>query len=179
MSYYAMQCITATTLGYVYINSVTCVGTDGIVYRMIITKTPFIIPSRLEWFGLLLMIGFVGFVSQILLTLGLQRESAGRASMAIYTQACASTYHRRWWLILYPDCVRYGVPVYILPHDSLVAFHARYMSNLIIGLVRRGEREALFRIRHALSLIRRPKRRRRKSKPSKILSAWMAMIMIM
>ena len=53
---------------------------------MLVTKTPFIIPSRLDWFTLLIMIGILGFIAQILLTLGLQRESAGRATMGVYTQ---------------------------------------------------------------------------------------------
>jgi drug/metabolite transporter (DMT)-like permease len=54
--------------------------------RMIVTKTPFVIPSRLDWFGLLILIGTLGFVAQILITMGIKREAAGRASMAVYTQ---------------------------------------------------------------------------------------------
>lgn len=102
MCYYAMQCIIATTLG------------------MIITKTPFIIPSRLEWFSLLLMIGFVGFVSQILLTLGLQRESAGRASMALYTQIVFATtlqfifFHMTpSWLSILGTCLILSCALYV------------------------------------------------------------------
>jgi hypothetical protein len=78
---------------------------------MIVTKTPFIIPTRLEWLALLAMIGIFGFIAQVrlvssfatqtkfgtslgnsfylvqvLLTMGLQRETAGRGSMAVYTQ---------------------------------------------------------------------------------------------
>ena len=53
---------------------------------MMVTKTPFIIPSRLDWFSLLIMIGILGFIAQILLTMGLQRESAGRATIGVYTQ---------------------------------------------------------------------------------------------
>jgi len=56
------------------------------VVGMIATKTPVVIPTRIDWLALLLLIGIFGFVAQILLTLALQRETAGRSSMAIYTQ---------------------------------------------------------------------------------------------
>jgi hypothetical protein len=32
---------------------------------MIITKTPFIVPTRLEWLGMLVMIGIFGFFAQV------------------------------------------------------------------------------------------------------------------
>ena len=51
-----------------------------------VTRTPFVIPSRPDWFSLLILIGILGFIAQVLLTMGLQRETAGRATMAIYTQ---------------------------------------------------------------------------------------------
>jgi hypothetical protein len=35
---------------------------------------------------MLIMIGIFGFFAQILLTMGLQRETAGRGTMAVYTQ---------------------------------------------------------------------------------------------
>ncbi|KAF5319494.1 hypothetical protein D9619_008739 [Psilocybe cf. subviscida] len=58
---------------------------------LIINKTPFIIPNRLEWLGMLAMIGIFGFVAQFLLAMGLQRETAGRGSMAVYTQVIFAT----------------------------------------------------------------------------------------
>lgn len=69
------------------------------------TRTPFVIPTRTEWIGLLLVIGTFGFFGQVrtppphsqpdyvykdvqspqmLLITGFQREAAGRASMGIY-----------------------------------------------------------------------------------------------
>lgn len=33
--------------------------------RLIINKTPFIIPNRLEWLGMLAMIGVFGFIAQV------------------------------------------------------------------------------------------------------------------
>jgi len=53
---------------------------------MIGTKTPVVIPTRIDWLAMLLMIGVFGFVAQVLLTMALQRETAGRSSLAIYTQ---------------------------------------------------------------------------------------------
>lgn len=58
---------------------------------MIATKAPFIVPTRLEWLGMLIMIGIFGFFAQILLTMGLARETASRGSMAIYTQIVFAT----------------------------------------------------------------------------------------
>jgi drug/metabolite transporter (DMT)-like permease len=53
---------------------------------MVILRQPFVFPTRLAWLGLLAVIGILGFGAQILLTMGFQRETAGRASMALYTQ---------------------------------------------------------------------------------------------
>ncbi|KIM44306.1 hypothetical protein M413DRAFT_378913 [Hebeloma cylindrosporum] len=61
------------------------------IIGMIVTKTPFIIPTRLEWLALLALIGVFGFVAQVLLTMGLQRETAGRGTMAVYTQVVFAT----------------------------------------------------------------------------------------
>ncbi|KAG5641444.1 hypothetical protein DXG03_005218 [Asterophora parasitica] len=56
------------------------------VIAMLIQRTPIVVPTELAWLGLLLMIGIFGFLAQILLTLGLQRETAGRGTIAVYTQ---------------------------------------------------------------------------------------------
>ena len=71
---------------------------------MIIMRTEFILPLRLAWIAMLLMIGIFGFFAQVrhqsshsravltsylrqtLLTMGLQREAVGRGTMAVYTQ---------------------------------------------------------------------------------------------
>ncbi|KAF7328954.1 Aldo-keto reductase [Mycena venus] len=53
---------------------------------MAILREPFVVPTRLAWLGLLAVIGILGFGAQVLLTMGFQRETAGRASMAMYTQ---------------------------------------------------------------------------------------------
>ncbi|KAF8063350.1 hypothetical protein FPV67DRAFT_238487 [Lyophyllum atratum] len=56
------------------------------VIAMIIQKTPIVVPTEVEWLALLILIGVFGFIAQVLLTMGLQRETAGRASTAVYTQ---------------------------------------------------------------------------------------------
>ncbi|TFK38437.1 hypothetical protein BDQ12DRAFT_683662 [Crucibulum laeve] len=54
---------------------------------MLATETPFIVvPTDIEWLVMLLMVAFFGFFGQILLTMGLQRETATRGTMAVYTQ---------------------------------------------------------------------------------------------
>ncbi|KAG6853265.1 hypothetical protein C0991_005590 [Blastosporella zonata] len=58
---------------------------------MLITKTPLVIPTDFQWLGMLIMIGVFGFAAQALLTMGLQRETAGRGSIAIYTQIVFAT----------------------------------------------------------------------------------------
>ncbi|KDR72929.1 hypothetical protein GALMADRAFT_252278 [Galerina marginata CBS 339.88] len=69
--------------------SVLCVAISSI--GMIANKTPVIIPTRWDWLLLLFLIGIFGFVAQTLLTMGLQRETAGRGSMAVYTQIVFAT----------------------------------------------------------------------------------------
>ncbi|KAK0502356.1 integral membrane protein DUF6 [Armillaria luteobubalina] len=58
------------------------VGTIG----MIVMRAPLVIPTQLSWGTLLAVIGFLGFFAQVALTMGLQRETAGRGTIAIYTQ---------------------------------------------------------------------------------------------
>ncbi|KAF8906965.1 EamA-like transporter family-domain-containing protein [Gymnopilus junonius] len=53
---------------------------------IIINKTQIVVPTQLDWLALLIMIGIFGFGAQTLLTMGLQRETAGRGTMAVYTQ---------------------------------------------------------------------------------------------
>ncbi|KAF8883013.1 hypothetical protein BD779DRAFT_898081 [Infundibulicybe gibba] len=62
---------------------------------MIATKSPFIIPTRLDLLGLLILVGIFGFTAQVLLAMGLQRETASRGSLALYTQVVFSTIFER------------------------------------------------------------------------------------
>ncbi|KAF8883037.1 hypothetical protein BD779DRAFT_899142 [Infundibulicybe gibba] len=53
---------------------------------MIATESPFFIPTRLGWLGLVALIGFLGFIAQILLAMGRQCETASRSTLALHTQ---------------------------------------------------------------------------------------------
>jgi len=74
-----------------------------------INNTKIVIPTRLEWLSLLAVIGILGFLAQvngfeanhfvtlrandiqILLTMGLQRETASRGSLAVYSKIVFAT----------------------------------------------------------------------------------------
>ncbi|KAI0367898.1 hypothetical protein BV20DRAFT_999743 [Pilatotrama ljubarskyi] len=62
---------------------------------MLIMRTPVVIPMRWEWLLMLLLIGIFGFIAQVLLTMGLQRETAGRGTMAVYVQIIFATIFER------------------------------------------------------------------------------------
>ena len=53
---------------------------------MIILRVQVVFPRRWDWLAMLIMIGIFGFIAQVLLTLGLQREAVGRGTMAVYVQ---------------------------------------------------------------------------------------------
>ncbi|KZT65695.1 DUF6-domain-containing protein [Daedalea quercina L-15889] len=69
--------------------STQCVLVSAI--SMLVLRTPAVLPRRLEWVGMLLAIGLCGFSAQMLMTTGLQRETAGRGTMAIYVQIIFAT----------------------------------------------------------------------------------------
>ncbi|KAJ3562036.1 hypothetical protein NP233_g9827 [Leucocoprinus birnbaumii] len=58
----------------------------GASIGMIMAETPFVIPTRPEWLAMLVMIGIFGFFAQILLTMGLARETASRGALGMYSQ---------------------------------------------------------------------------------------------
>ncbi|KAI0629271.1 DUF6-domain-containing protein [Trametes polyzona] len=65
---YSTQCVIFTTIA------------------MLALRIPVVIPTQWEWLAMLLLIGLFGFTAQFFLTAGLQRETAGRGTMAIYAQ---------------------------------------------------------------------------------------------
>ncbi|KAH9939623.1 EamA-like transporter family-domain-containing protein [Epithele typhae] len=60
-------------------------------FVMLVTQTPVVVPLRWDWLAILLFIGLAGFVAQTLLTMGLQREAAGRGTIAVYGQIVFAT----------------------------------------------------------------------------------------
>jgi drug/metabolite transporter (DMT)-like permease len=58
---------------------------------MVGLRMPVIIPTRWEFLLFLAIIGIFGFMAQALLTMGLQRETAGRGTMGVYIQIIFAT----------------------------------------------------------------------------------------
>ncbi|KAG8813676.1 hypothetical protein FRC17_001464 [Serendipita sp. 399] len=56
------------------------------VIGMILLRIPIVLPTSLVFAGLMVSVGLFGFIAQVLLTLALQREAAGRASLGMYIQ---------------------------------------------------------------------------------------------
>ncbi|KZT65694.1 DUF6-domain-containing protein [Daedalea quercina L-15889] len=69
--------------------SIQCVIVSALI--MVVLRTPVVLPVRLDWLGVFLAIGFCGFIYQMLFTMGLQRETAGRGTMAVYIQIVYAT----------------------------------------------------------------------------------------
>ncbi|KAL1748201.1 hypothetical protein HDZ31DRAFT_60574 [Schizophyllum fasciatum] len=72
---------------------------------ILITKTKLVIPTSVEWLALLGVIGVCGFIAQVLLTMGLQRETAGRGSLALYTQIVFATILERTFFKVAPSAL--------------------------------------------------------------------------
>ncbi|KAI0740153.1 hypothetical protein C8Q76DRAFT_706953 [Earliella scabrosa] len=83
----------AHTLHNLVAYSTLCVVVTTI--SMIAMRIPVVIPTRWDWLLTLLFIGLAGFGGQVLLTLGLQRETAGRGSIAVYGQIVFATFFER------------------------------------------------------------------------------------
>ncbi|KAG8738350.1 hypothetical protein FRC10_006957 [Ceratobasidium sp. 414] len=67
----------------------------GATIGMLVTRTSWVLPTRWTWLGMLLLIGLFGFLAQLLLTLGLRRETASRGSLALYVQIVFSLVFER------------------------------------------------------------------------------------
>lgn len=66
-----------------------CVIVSSIL--ILVTRTEIVVPMQWLFVAILLAIGVLGFMAQVLLTLGLQRETAGRGTMAVYVQIIFAT----------------------------------------------------------------------------------------
>ena len=53
---------------------------------MLIFKIPVMWPNNISWVLLMVGVSLCGFVAQLCLTTGIQRETASRASLGTYTQ---------------------------------------------------------------------------------------------
>ncbi|KAG8692199.1 hypothetical protein FRC08_009945 [Ceratobasidium sp. 394] len=77
ISYFSLWCVIVATIG------------------MPVAHTEWVLPTRWTWLGMLLLIGLFGFLAQLLLTLGLQRETASRGTLALYVQIVFSLVFER------------------------------------------------------------------------------------
>ncbi|KAF8883042.1 hypothetical protein BD779DRAFT_899798 [Infundibulicybe gibba] len=99
---------------------------------MITTKSPFVIPTRLDWLGLLMLIGVFGFIAQILLATGLQRETASRGSLALYTQVIFSTIFERIFFKSIPSALSVCGTLIILTSAFYVILTKKKDSNAVV-----------------------------------------------
>jgi len=88
---------------------------------MITLRVPFVFPTRIEWLALLIMIGIFGFLAQVLLTMGLQRETAGRGTMAIYVQIIFASILERVFFHVVPSALSLTGTVIIMGSAIFVA----------------------------------------------------------
>ncbi|KAI0919827.1 hypothetical protein AcV5_001792 [Taiwanofungus camphoratus] len=65
------------------------------IAMIFIVRSELVFPTRIVFLFMLLAIGFCGFGGQMLMTMGLQRETAGRGTMAIYVQIIFATVYDR------------------------------------------------------------------------------------
>lgn len=66
------------------------------VTGMIILRVPIIMPQNFLFAVLMLGIGVFGFLTQVFLTMGLQRETASRGSLGLYVQILFAAIAERW-----------------------------------------------------------------------------------
>ncbi|KAH9974968.1 hypothetical protein BGW80DRAFT_1204444 [Lactifluus volemus] len=52
---------------------------------MMVFKIPLVIPTRVSWLVLILLVGICGLFAQVLLAMGFQRETASRGSLSLYS----------------------------------------------------------------------------------------------
>ncbi|KAF9507657.1 hypothetical protein BS47DRAFT_1351246 [Hydnum rufescens UP504] len=76
MIYFSAWCVLAA-----------CVGSMTVVHE------PWVLSTNWRWISGLVGIGASGFIAQVLLTLGLQKETASRGSIALYSQGRALLRH--------------------------------------------------------------------------------------
>ncbi|OJT01875.1 hypothetical protein TRAPUB_7652 [Trametes pubescens] len=71
------------------LHNLVTLSTQCVVFTtiaMLALRIIVVLPTQWEWLAMLLLTGVFGFTAQFLLTAGLQRETAGRGTMAIYVR---------------------------------------------------------------------------------------------
>ncbi|KAI5119682.1 hypothetical protein M0805_009626 [Coniferiporia weirii] len=103
LTFFSSQCVIAAIVG------------------MLLLQQTFVFPTRIEWLALLVMIGIFGFLAQVLLTMGLQRETAGRGAMAIYVQIIFASILERIFFHTIPSVLSITGTVIIIGSAVFVA----------------------------------------------------------
>ncbi|KAF8883038.1 hypothetical protein BD779DRAFT_899098 [Infundibulicybe gibba] len=98
---------------------------------MIATKSPFVTPTHLDWLGLLTLIGIFGLIAQVLLIMGLQRETASRGTLAIYTQVIFATILERIFFESIPSALSVCGTLIILTSALYVILMKKKDSNAV------------------------------------------------
>ncbi|EIM83818.1 uncharacterized protein STEHIDRAFT_62256 [Stereum hirsutum FP-91666 SS1] len=109
MAYFSLMCSIVSPIG------------------MLVTRTPFVIPTQTEWIVLFLVIGTFGFFGQMLLITGFQREAAGRASMGIYLLVVFALIFERYIFHVQPPLLSIAGIVIILGCAIFIAVRLVYL----------------------------------------------------
>ncbi|KAH9939616.1 drug/metabolite transporter [Epithele typhae] len=105
-----------------------CVVTAPIA--MLITRTKFVIPDNVHQLLLILGVSVCGYGAQVAMTTGLQRETAGRGTMAIYVQVIFSLIFEKLFFNTTP-------PVLSLVGTAIILSSAIYVAVSDLTLFRR------------------------------------------
>ncbi|EJD38138.1 DUF6-domain-containing protein [Auricularia subglabra TFB-10046 SS5] len=114
----------------------TMVSTLG----MIIFHQHLVLPSQPRWLLLLLVIGFCGFTAQLMLVLGLQRETASRGAIGLYAQIIFAVVLERIFFDVTPSAMSIAGGVIIVGAALYVALtKERSTATLPQGTLTRGQ----------------------------------------
>ena len=137
---------------------------------MILFKVPLVIPTHALWLAMLFVVGILGLTGQVchlvpvplphcltqilikaLLTMGLQRETAGRGTLAIYSSVCfsAHTIVRVLAVNFATDYLRRYVRLHLLSHHAFGSLDHRDVDHRELGyLYHRRLSHTSFSFRH-------------------------------
>ncbi|TFK87116.1 drug/metabolite transporter [Polyporus arcularius HHB13444] len=107
--------------------SLFCILTAPIA--MVVARTPVIIPDNLPCLLMILAVSACGFGAQMTMTTGLQRETAGRGTMAIYVQVIFALVFERVFFHTTPPPLSILGTVIIFSSAIYVAVSLTYMKR--------------------------------------------------
>lgn len=129
-AYVTIRCIGKRAHALISVSMFSLVACIFSLGGLIVTRQPIVVP-RGQALIYLITLGFSGFIAQFLLTMGLQREKAGRGSTAMYLQLLFACFWERVIFKTLPDCKATPFFPYVITADcrnSMV--HVRDPSHL-------------------------------------------------